>query len=163
MISPELLRRYPFFGSLNDAQLKEIAMLAEEVNYKANQCIFEAGQAADHFYFLMAGSIDLFFIAEKASAPDHPRSFYVGHLNPEEPFGISALIEPYRYTATATTNGPCRILTIKAEGLRALCETDNHVALTLMRHIVKIAMSRLHDTRVQLAGAHSKESPTTEP
>ncbi len=33
MISPELLRRYPFFGSLTDDQLKAIAMIAKEKTY----------------------------------------------------------------------------------------------------------------------------------
>jgi len=30
MISPELLRRFPFFNFMNDAQLKAVAMIAEE-------------------------------------------------------------------------------------------------------------------------------------
>ncbi len=42
MISPELLRRYPFFGFLGDAQLKAIAMIAEESTYEKDQPIFEA-------------------------------------------------------------------------------------------------------------------------
>ena len=156
MISPELLRRYPFFRALDDAQLKAIAMLAEEVMVEADKHIFEADQAADHFYFLVTGSIDLFYITEDASAPDHKKSLYVGHLNPEEPFGISALIEPNRYSATAITNSPCRIVKIEASGLRDLCKADVPGALTLMSHIAQIAMSRLSETRVQLAAAYAE-------
>ncbi len=144
MISPELLRRYPFFSSLDDVQVKAIATLSDEVSCAANQRIFEAGQAADRFYFLIAGSIDLYFLVENAKMPDHEQFLYVGHLNPEEPFGVSALIEPYHYAATAVTSSLCRILTIKADGLRALCETDERMALVLMRHLAKVAMSRLH-------------------
>jgi hypothetical protein len=32
MISPELLRRYPFFAKLDDSQLKAIAMITPELN-----------------------------------------------------------------------------------------------------------------------------------
>jgi CRP-like cAMP-binding protein len=158
MISPELLRRYPFFGSLTDTQLKAIAMLSEEVAYEANQHIFEAGQAADRFYFLVSGSIVLYFVAENTTVPDRKKFFYVGHVNPEEPFGISALIEPYCYTATATTGGPSRIVSIKANDLRALYEADDRMALVLMRHVAQVAMARLHAARIELVGAYSKEN-----
>ena len=158
MISPELLRRYPFFRALDDTQLKTIAMLAEEVFIDPDQHIFEADQAADRFYFLITGSIDLFYITDDASAPDHKKSLYVGHLNPEEPFGISALIEPYRYSATAITNSLCRIIKIEGNGLREMCKADVPGALTLMSHIAQIAMSRLNETRVQLAAAYAHQA-----
>jgi hypothetical protein len=32
MISPELLRRYPAFGNFNDAELRALALIAEEAN-----------------------------------------------------------------------------------------------------------------------------------
>ena len=47
MISPELLRKYPFFGSLDDSQLRELAMLAEEETYKSGEVIFQEGGPAD--------------------------------------------------------------------------------------------------------------------
>ena len=31
MISPELLYRYPFFGGLDNSQVKAIAMIAQEI------------------------------------------------------------------------------------------------------------------------------------
>ena len=33
MISPELLRRFPFFSFMDDKQLKAVAMIAEEKTY----------------------------------------------------------------------------------------------------------------------------------
>ena len=47
MISPEVLRRYPFFGFLKDDQFKKVAMLAEEVSWKAGTKIFKAGEKTD--------------------------------------------------------------------------------------------------------------------
>jgi hypothetical protein len=43
MISPELLRRYPFFGLLTEAQLKAIAMIAQETNFTDGTQIFKEG------------------------------------------------------------------------------------------------------------------------
>ena len=59
MISPELLRRYPFFIRLTDRCLTALAMLADETFYQAGVAIFEAGQPANIFYFLIEGGVDL--------------------------------------------------------------------------------------------------------
>lgn len=108
MISPELLRRYPFFGFLNDSQLKSIAMIAEEETHPAGADIFCAGAPASTFYLLMRGSIDLYFDVQEEFRPDKKKEYLMGEINPEEPFGISTLIEPYQYTATARPPCPWR-------------------------------------------------------
>jgi len=43
MVSPELIRRYPFFGGLTESQLAGIAMIAEEVSFPKGAVIFEEG------------------------------------------------------------------------------------------------------------------------
>lgn len=155
MISPELLRRYPFFSHLNGEQLKAIAMLSNEVSYAAGDILFETDQAAHAFFFLIEGGIDLHYVVIDHDNPSVRKDFYMGHINPGEPFGISALINPYRYTATALANGPCRVIEIGASALRSLCESDIAVAAILMRHAAEAAMARLHDTRIQLIAARS--------
>ncbi|MBC7337778.1 MAG: cyclic nucleotide-binding domain-containing protein, partial [Clostridia bacterium] len=35
MVSPEMLRRYPYFAKISEESLKEIAMMAEERSYPA--------------------------------------------------------------------------------------------------------------------------------
>ena len=53
MISPELLRRFPFFGFLDDMQLKEVAMLAEEIDVEQGTNIFEGEQPAAGLYVMV--------------------------------------------------------------------------------------------------------------
>ena len=57
MISPELLRRFPFFNFMDEAQLKAVAMIAEELTYEKDEVIVEAGKPADHFFFLIDGDV----------------------------------------------------------------------------------------------------------
>ena len=45
MISPEILRRYPFFGFMTDAELKAVAMIAEEVSYKEGETLLGKREA----------------------------------------------------------------------------------------------------------------------
>ncbi len=151
MISPELLRRYPFFSHLDEASLKAIAMLASEVSYVSEQRIFEADQPADGLFILLEGGVDLQYVVLNPNKPGERREFFVGEVNTGEAFGISGLIEPYCYTTAAVANAPTRAIRIEAEGLRTLCNSDVKVAAVIMRNVAKAAMGRLHDTRVNLA------------
>lgn len=152
MISPELLRRYPFFGPLNDAQLKAIAMIADEVTIEEGVTLFKEKEPAEAMYFLKEGTIDLFYTVEE-EPPEFRKEFPVGEINPGEPFGISSVIDPYILTSTARTARSSQLVKIAASPLRALCEVDNELALIFMRQVAKVALERLGATRVQLAAA----------
>jgi CRP-like cAMP-binding protein len=153
MISPELLRRYPFFGPLNEKQRKAIAMVADEIQMKEKQVVFEECQAADALYLLIEGDIDLTYKSEEKFHPKKTKVFSVGEINPQEVFAISALIEPYEYNATATVTKDGRAIKIDAKALRELSEQDVQLGYILMHQIAKTAMERLAYTRVQLAAA----------
>ena len=72
MISPEILRRYPFFGALSDAQIKAIAMIAEEEQYAKGAVICEEGQPAKAFYLLLEGGVCLYYKSEEEWIAAHP-------------------------------------------------------------------------------------------
>jgi len=151
MTSPELLRRYPFFGLLSAKQLQSLAKIAQEVYFETGELIFEENEPADDLYFLEEGSIDLFYnIFDNHGAPLN-KEIPVCSINPGEPFSISALIEPYILTASAYSSKPSRVIRFDALALRQLFEQDCQVELILMRRIVQAAMERLHATRLQLA------------
>jgi CRP-like cAMP-binding protein len=152
MISPEILRQYPFFGILKDAQLKAIAMIADEVSLKKDVRLFKKGESADTLYFLLHGGVELYNFAE-ATAADGDKGVLVGTVNPGEPFAISAVIEPHIFTSTAWTSSPSRAIGIEAAALRKLFDRDRRLAFVITRQASRAAMERLHATRVQLAAA----------
>jgi CRP/FNR family transcriptional regulator, cyclic AMP receptor protein len=155
MISPELLRRYPFFGLLTDAQLKAIAMIAQEVNLPGGTQIFKEGEKADTLYLLLQGSVDLYYTVETEGAFDFNKAFLVGEINPGDAFGISALMEPYRFTATAKADQSVRLITMDAVALRALLEEDAKMSCVIMYQVAKAYAERLRSTRIQLAAARA--------
>jgi CRP-like cAMP-binding protein len=151
MISLELLRRYPFFGGLTEAELKEIAMIAEEVRAPANTVLFEEGQSAEAFFLLLEGSVDLLF-----NSPLGPEvQIHISEVNPGEPFAISALIPPHILKHTARTGTPIHAIKIAAAPLRELCNRNMRLCCALMRRVAEAAMERLEFTRVQLAAAQA--------
>jgi CRP-like cAMP-binding protein len=60
MISPELLRRFPFFGFMTDSQLTAVSMIAEEINFNHGSNVFEANAPATSLYFLIDGSVSYY-------------------------------------------------------------------------------------------------------
>jgi CRP/FNR family transcriptional regulator, cyclic AMP receptor protein len=153
MISPERLRRYPFFGVFDDAQLKAIAMISEELELESGKIVFKAGEKADIFYLLEDGLVDLSYIISEQLRPEQSKEFSVGEINSGEPFSLHAVVEPYIFTATARTAKPCKLIQIDAIQLRGLCDVDSQLAYKLMHQIAKSALDRLAATRIQLAAA----------
>lgn len=148
MISTELLRRYPFFAQLRDDQLVKLAMISQEVEFVAEETILEEHQAAQHLYFLLEGDVVLYYLVE----PGH-KEIPVSHINIGEPFGISALIEPYVYTATARSKNGSRAMCIDATQLRQVFQEDPQLEILMLQRVAKAALERLHATRLQLAAA----------
>jgi CRP-like cAMP-binding protein len=156
MVSPEILRRYPFFGNFTEAQLKAMAMIAEEEKFTKGAVVCEEGQPAKSFYLLMEGSVSLFFKTEEEFHPETRKDFLVGEINPGEIFAISVLVEPFIYTATVKAERDSRVIKFDAGGINTLIEKDPRFYCMLMKEIAKAAMERLNFARVQLAAAWAK-------
>ena len=154
MISPEILRRYPFFGLLDANQLRAVAMITDESDFKPGDTLLEENKPCSALYVLKEGSVDLYYTIKEEYKPGQVKEFSVGEINPGEAFGISALIEPYLSTTLARASSDGCLIKIDAAALRALCEVDQRLAYCMMRQIAKVAMERLAHTRVQLAAAN---------
>jgi CRP/FNR family transcriptional regulator, cyclic AMP receptor protein len=155
MISPELLRRYPFFAFLDEAQLRAAAMLSEEIEVEDGAVMIEYGKPADALWLLIEGSLDLYYVVTDREDPELKKEFFLHDFNTGDLLGISALIEPYVYTASIRASATSRLVKLDGIGLRALCEVDPRIAVGLMKAIAKAAMDRLNDTRIQLAAARA--------
>lgn len=153
MVSPELLRRYPFFGFMDDAQIKALSMIAEERHYKQGDTIIEFNQAANSLFFLVDGSASYYYVVTSEHDPYYKKEYFISAFNPGEIFGISALIEPYVYTSSVRVDKDCHIIEINSSSLRALCQVDLKLAYGLMQAVAKASLERLQHTRVQLIAA----------
>ena len=153
MVSPELLRRYPFFAFMTHPQQQEVAMITEEVEIPGNTILFNIDDMANALYLLINGSVDLHYVVVDENLPALRKDFLIGTINPGEVFSISAMIEPYVLTSTAVTTHPCTLLKIDALALRDLCEQDHDLAYGFQKQLARTTMQRLHATRVLLAAA----------
>ncbi len=148
MISPEQLRRYPFFGGLTAEELASIAMIAEEVSFPTETIIFKDGELATRLYILTSGTVDLVYHIERANGTE---TTYVGSIAAGEAFGISAVVKPYRLTAAGVAHGPVQAIAVDAAGLRTLMELSCHLGFTIMRQVAGALAERLAFAHIELA------------
>jgi CRP-like cAMP-binding protein len=148
-----LLRRYSFFGRLNEDQLRAIAMLAETDTAEANAVLFEEGQPAQFLYLLLEGTIDLYYKSEEKFHPTTKKEFHVGIINPGELFSLSALIEPHILNATGRAAQVCRFVRFDGSALRELMDRDCELGYFVLQQLSKALLERLTYTRIQLAAA----------
>jgi CRP/FNR family transcriptional regulator, cyclic AMP receptor protein len=145
MISPEVLRRYPYFAGLSDESLKQLAMIAEEKTVPANSVMFREGDPASHLSVILKGEVNIQYMLgnEELRTVD---TLVEGDL-----LMWSALVEPYRATALGTTTKDTRLARIDAAKLRLLCENEPILGYRLMTQVARLLAHRLEGARVQLA------------
>jgi CRP-like cAMP-binding protein len=147
MISPERLYRLDFFGLLEEADRETLANIAVEEEVQQGTTLFEEKQAANGFFYLIEGYIDLYQRTFDTYYPSLSKDLLVGAVH------LSAIVEPYIYKATARTAQPCQFIKFDGPKLRRLIHEDCRLGFIFMREISVALTDRLMDTRVQLASA----------
>jgi CRP-like cAMP-binding protein len=149
MISPELLRRFPFFGCLDDAQQKAVSMIAEEASFAKGAVIFREGEPASSLYLLLDGSVTI-----SIAPTDEPQhQLAVDDVAPGEPFGITAMLPEKTYSASAQSVTACRAIRLDAAELGTLVASDWQIGHCVMYRMLSAAMERVQAAYVQLAAA----------
>ncbi len=152
MISPELLRRYPYFGELTNEQLKAIAMIAEEKTYPKDALLVKENMAAGKLILLVEGDVDLIYSGGGEGAVVNA---LVGSIAPGEVLGVSSLIEPYIFISSAKATMPLKVIEIDGAGMRSMMEKDPKLGYALMRKTASAVLERLKYTQLELAAARS--------
>lgn len=148
MISPEVLRRYPYFAGIDDASLRQLAMSAEEKqNIPAGTRLFAEGEAANRLGIIVCGEVNIEYLLGNGEMRT------VDTLVGGDLLGFSALIEPYLYTGFGTTTQPTDLVLLDARKLRELCRNDARLGYQLILEVAKMLAHRLEGARVQLAAA----------
>jgi CRP/FNR family cyclic AMP-dependent transcriptional regulator len=145
MISPERLRRYPHCAGAPDDLLKSVAMLAHERPFKAGERLFEEGATATKLMFLDSGEVDIVYRL------GDDREVTVDTLVAGDLMAWSALLEPFRLTATGVARQDGVAIEIDAEELRGICRATPSHGFVMMTQVAIALRDRLNATRVQLA------------
>ena len=145
MISPEILKRFPYFGMVSEASLAKIAQFSEEVGIEAGTPMFAEGDKAPWLFIIRQGEIDIQYKLGDG------QSRVVDTLVPGDLLVWSSLLPPYRTKSSGIVTKDLQLVRIDASRLRQLCEEDAEVGYRLMTQIVTLLANRLQGARTQLA------------
>ena len=159
MISPEMLRRYPFFAGLDHAQLVMLAMMAEELRVSQGHVFFREGDALASFYLVLEGNVAIVLevpaehvgqtVAQQLTGTLQTTAVPISILGPGDPFGWTALSSRQGATAGAMATSDCAVVAFDRQKLLAAFEADCAFGYRMLQQILQVAQQRLHDMRVE--------------
>ena len=159
MISPELIRRYPFFSGLNFDQITALARVADEVTVETGHYFFHEGDRLRKLFLVMEGKVDVAVsitdrnhvqdVAEQIVGNFITEDVTVSSVRPGQLFAWSALIPPYVSTASAKAVTPNRVLAFDSEDLFKIFEEDRNLGYLMLQKVASVLRQRLRDSRIQ--------------
>lgn len=159
MVSPELIRRYPFFAGLSRDQIKVLAEAAEEETVEAGHYFFHEGETLPCFCIALEGAIAVVIelpargvehkLSDQFSRQLQTEDVVVSTVGPGETFGWSALVPPHKATAGVKATTAARVIHFHADKLLRAFEEDCEFGYLMMQKVAQVVRDRLRDTRIQ--------------
>jgi len=137
------------FKNVGTHILEVISGQGEEKTFNSGDVVFKEDDRAERFYVLGEGSVDLTMGREQLC-------FVVNR--PGEVFGWSALVEPYRYRASAHCTTQCRLLEIPRDVIEKVGQDHPKDGITIFRNLAGIVTGKLRDSyRQRISDAELQE------
>jgi hypothetical protein len=133
MINIDRLRKVDILQGLTDWELKIIAQFFKDENFPESMTLFEEGQRADRLFILEEGEISI-----QLSKGER----YSLHT-PGKIVGWSFLVPPNRYTASAETTAPSRLLVMESPDFYYLIHKEPRMGVKVMANLAQVVASRL--------------------
>jgi CRP-like cAMP-binding protein len=159
MISPELLRRYPFFAGLSHDQIVTLAKVADEVSVDTEHYFFHEGDDLTGLHLVVEGAVAIVIEVPDQSVEQKVSGQLTGELQtsdvvisavgPGEVFGWSALVPPHQATTSAKATTPCRVVTFNGPELLQTFEDDCRFGYVMIQKMAQVVRDRLRDLRIE--------------
>jgi CRP-like cAMP-binding protein len=126
------------FEGLNEGFVKEFMDIGEEITHKRESTLFRAGDAADHFYVLIEGFVEI-------TLGEAGHTVYTV-ARPGEVFGWSSLVGRERYSASAQCKAATTILRLDIGRLNQVLEKDPQTGMVFFKRLARTLGNRLIQT-----------------
>jgi PPM family protein phosphatase len=138
----EILKGMQMFRYLSYKELVKVVALAELMDTKADQKIFEVGQPGDAMYVVTSGSVRLMDGDTK-----------IAELGRGQHFGEMALVERSTRSLTAIANEGTRLISIHRKEFLELIKREPASAVKMLWSFVQVLGQRLRKTNSDLSVA----------
>jgi CRP/FNR family cyclic AMP-dependent transcriptional regulator len=117
----DLLRRVPLFAGLSKRDFKQIAAVADELDFPEGKVLINEGERGREFFVLVDGTVEV------QRAGDH-----VDTMGPGDFFGEMALLTHTPRNATVTTTSPVHALVLTDRQFRSLLDHSPSVQVKVL-------------------------------
>ena len=139
------LRSCYLFEGLSHSQIERIVATTQEQKFKKGQWLFSEDQEASDLYLVMDGAVELVIKVEDTI------EIPIAIVRPDNGcLGVSALIEPYRYTLSARCLDDSKLLAIPKTHLEELMNADSEMRCVMMTNLATKLLNRLKETRQEV-------------
>ena len=138
MVSPEVIRRYPYFSGMSMERINLLANIAEEIECEQDQYFHHEGEAIDKVYIIVKGEVSLV-----TSLPQQDKEVVINTLGAGDVFGWTSLLPPYTAGSGAKSVTNCKLVEFSASELRSKFEEDFQLGYLMMTKIAQIIRERL--------------------
>ena len=122
----ELLKKVPLFAGCSKAELRELALVADELDLKEGRTLVREGRPGREFFILLEGSVRVSRNGRKVS-----------ELGPGDWFGEIALLTDVPRTATVTATSPIRVLVVTGRSFQRVVEKMPTIALKVLETLAQ--------------------------
>ena len=140
-----IITSHPFWKGLNPHYLHILRECAAYERFGLDQCIFQAGSDAEHFYLIHNG-----YVALETFMPGKGR-ITLQTIGPGEALGWSWFYPPYRWHLSARSIDMTDTVCFGARTLRDYAEENQDFGYDLAIRVGRIVLERLQAARSQLA------------
>jgi CRP/FNR family cyclic AMP-dependent transcriptional regulator len=117
----DLLRNVPLFSECSKAELRELALVADELDLREGRILVREGRPGREFFVLIDGTVRVSRAGRK-----------LNELGRGDWFGEIALLTNTPRTATVTATSPIRVLVITDRAFRLVVERMPAIALKVL-------------------------------
>ena len=144
MISPEIIRRYPFFAGLSLDQINTLAKLASEEKVEAGHFFLREGDEVQYLYLVVEGTANALI-----ELPAKDKEIIVSSIGPGEVFAWSALVPPHKATASVKATAPCHVVAVDCRKLLEAFEEDCRFGYVMMTKAAQVTRDRISSMNIE--------------
>jgi len=145
MISPDEIRNYKYFATAPMDVLKALADASMLKTFKTGERLLEEGDQARNLMIIKSGEVEIIYQL------GDDRQVVAEYAIKGDVISWSAVLAPYKLTASAVGSKDGELLSVDGTALIGLCEKDAALGYRLMTEIAKGLRERLTGLRVQIA------------
>jgi len=139
------LAQIPVFAGIPPEDLASLLRLADTMELGTEEVLFSEGEAADTFYVLLSGGIDL-----------SSKQRFFAHVGAGAAIGETSLLTNSHHSASARATEPSRLLRFPDRRFNDMLDAGSVPAYRLVVNLARVLASRLRAADSQLAAIGSQ-------